>query len=91
MILVILALILGFLFGWFYRKLELYKRILSNLYLFTVSVLLFSIGVTVGTNQDLLANLFSIGLKALLFTTIMLLSTLLVTYFVIYLKALPNK
>lgn len=91
MIIVIAFLILGFVIGLIFRRLEQYKRPIGFLYISTVVVLLFSMGVTLGANQELLANLPNIGLKAITFTVCTVLGTMIMTYLVIRQRLLPSK
>ena len=91
MIIVIAFLILGFVIGLIFRRLEQYKRPIGFLYISTVVVLLFSMGVTLGANQELLANLPNIGLKAITFTGCTVLGTMIMTYLVIRQRLLPSK
>ncbi len=91
MIYLIGTLALGFLVGWVYRQLDKYKPVVTWLYSITVVLLLFSMGVTVGANKSLIAELPIIGLNAFMFTAATIAGTIVITLLIIKLKVLPSK
>lgn len=91
MIYLISTLLLGFLVGWVYRKLDRFKPIITRLYSLTVVLLLFSMGVTVGANRSLITELPTIGLNAFMFTIATIAGTIILTLLIIRLNLLPSK
>ncbi|MEG1587595.1 MAG: LysO family transporter [Bacteroidales bacterium] len=76
MISLILTLLIGILFGRLFRNKHAVK--LSGKAIFPiVLVLLFLMGITIGTNESIISNLHGLGMEALIITTGALVGTLI--------------
>lgn len=61
-------LIIGMLLGRLFRKIKSAELVVNKLIMVTIFLLLFLLGVAIGTNEMILKNLPTLGLNALLLT-----------------------
>lgn len=68
MITVLLLMVAGILAGWWLGKFPLVMKINDKLISWAIYLLLFLLGISVGTNKTVMQSLDSIGFQALLLT-----------------------
>ena len=66
MIIVISLMVCGIILGYDFKERNL--KFVQKLINYAIFLLLFLLGITVGANEDVMNNLYSIGLEALLIT-----------------------
>ncbi len=81
MLIVIGILLSGILLGFVLRK-RLNEKFLNRFLLYSIYLLLFLMGVGIGTNKQILENLLSLGLQALALTLGAVAGSILVVFLV---------
>lgn len=66
MLIVIGLMVSGIILGYIFRKKNL--RVVQHLITYAIFALLFLLGISVGTNRDIMDNLGTIGVEALVIT-----------------------
>lgn len=77
---ILIALILGAIVGYFVKLSDRGTKINGRLQQIGVIFLLFSMGVSIGADSEIIKNLPSIGLKAFLFAAATIASSIVVVY-----------
>lgn len=80
MISVLILMTLGIAIGWFLHKKELILKASSILTNWAIYLLLFLLGLSVGTNDQILNNFDKIGLQAIFITIFAVLGSILVSW-----------
>ena len=73
---------LGMIIGYFIRSKKKFVKINDKLTIYAIYLLLFLLGIAMGNNEQIMSNLGSIGLHALLIAIGALLGSVLLAYFV---------
>ena len=68
MLTVIIIMFAGIVLGYIIRNRKLWVRLADKLTMWAIYLLLFLLGITIGTNEVIVKNLPTLGLKALLIT-----------------------
>jgi uncharacterized membrane protein YbjE (DUF340 family) len=82
MIVVLVLLCLGIFCGRLIRKKPLTLRLIDNITLWSIYLLLFLMGITIGSNKEIISNLSSLGIKALIITGFSLAGSILLSILV---------
>ncbi|NOZ45922.1 MAG: lysine exporter LysO family protein [Chlorobi bacterium] len=82
MITVLILMFGGILIGYFLKNKKKIIRINDRLTMYAIFLLLFLMGVSMGSNKQIMSNLDSIGLHALLISVCAVLGSIIVAYFV---------
>lgn len=80
MITVLVLMTLGILIGWFLHKKEKILKITSELTNWAIYLLLFLLGLSVGTNEEILNNFDKIGYQSIMITVFAVLGSVLVSW-----------
>lgn len=80
MITVLILMTSGIVIGWFLHKKESILKILSELSNWAIYILLFLLGLSVGTNEKILNNFDQIGFLAILITVFAVAGSILVSW-----------
>lgn len=80
---ILILLLAGTLSGYAFSRVSGFNRITDKVSLYTIYVLLFFMGLSVGTRKDVMKNLTSIGIDAFLIS-IFTISGSLITAFFLY-------
>lgn len=80
MITVLALMTLGIFIGWFLHKKEKFLKIVSELTNWAIYLLLFLLGLSVGTNEKILRNFDTIGYQAIVITIFAVLGSVLVSW-----------
>lgn len=80
MITVLILMTVGIIIGWFLHKKEKILKISSSLTTWAIYVLLFLLGLSVGSNDKILKNFDQIGLQAILITIFAVIGSILVSW-----------
>ena len=78
---IISILLAGIVLGYLLRK-RLKEKLLSRFLLFAIYLLLFMLGVSIGTNKQVLDNLATLGMQSLAITAGTVIGSIFVVYFV---------
>ena len=78
-VLIIFSLLFGVSLGfWVFSKHQRSKRYIDSATTYTIYLLIFSMGIAVGTNKSLIINMFTIGWQAILISFCAMLGSVLV-------------
>ncbi|HRW62513.1 MAG TPA: LysO family transporter [Bacteroidales bacterium] len=80
MIAVLVLMTLGIVIGWFLHHKEKFLLFTGRLTNWAIYILLFLLGVSVGTNEKILNNFDKIGLQAILITLFAIAGSVLVSW-----------
>ena len=80
MLKIIAFLALGILLGRVLRRREIVPRIADRLMTLTIYAFLFFLGITVGVNEQIIANLPHLGLKALIIAIVAIAGSIIASY-----------
>ncbi len=80
MITVLVLMTFGILIGWFLHKKEKILKISSELTNWAIYLLLFLLGLSVGTNEEILSNFDKIGYQSIMITVFAVLGSVLVSW-----------
>ncbi len=80
MITVLILMTLGIVIGWFIHKKENILKFVSKLTNLSIFLLLFLLGLSVGTNDQIIKNFDQIGLLAITITVFAVLGSVLVSW-----------
>jgi uncharacterized membrane protein YbjE (DUF340 family) len=80
MLTVLLLMTTGILIGWFLHKKEKLLKISSELTNWAIYILLFLLGLSVGTNEKILSNFDQIGYLSILITVFAVTGSILVSW-----------
>lgn len=80
MIILLVCLALGMGLGFFFSKNQKLFKINGYLVQLTIALLLFTLGLSIGENQDIINNLANLGFDALLLTIGAVLGSILAVY-----------
>ncbi len=80
MIIVLVLMTLGILIGWFLHKQKRLLKITSELTNWAIYLLLFLLGLSVGTNEKILNNFNTIGYQAIMITVFAVIGSVLVSW-----------
>lgn len=80
MIPVLLIMTFGIAIGWFFHKKERLLNFASKLTNWAIFLLLFLLGLSVGTNEKILNNFENIGFQAILITVFAVLGSIIVSW-----------
>jgi len=80
MITVLVLMTLGIIIGWFLHHKEKFLSVTGKLTNWAIYILLFLLGVSVGTNDQILNNFDKIGLQAILITLLAVAGSVLVSW-----------
>lgn len=80
MITVLVLMTVGVAIGWILHKKRKFLKITNELTNWAIYLLLFLLGVSVGTNDKILANFDQIGLQAILITVFAVAGSILVSW-----------
>ncbi len=80
MIPVLVIMTLGILIGWFLHKQKKFIKITSEITNWAIYLLLFLLGLTVGTNEKILNNFDKIGLQSIMITIFAVAGSVLVSW-----------
>lgn len=75
-------LIIGIILGFIFRKREKLIKLSDKLLMWSIYLLLFLLGISIGTNDDIIRNFPTIGLKALILTFAGVLGSCLVSFLI---------
>ncbi|WP_186429481.1 LysO family transporter [Clostridium sp. BSD9I1] len=79
---ILLSLVVGAIIGYFFNLSHKQKKINSKVQQFAVVFLLFSMGISVGANKSVVANLKNIGTTALTFAILTSLFSIILVFIV---------
>ena len=80
MVTVIIIMCLGIVLGYLIRNRKLWVRLADKLTMWAIYLLLFLLGIAIGTNEVIVKNLPTLGLKALLISMGGVLGSVLVAW-----------
>ena len=80
MIPVLLIMTFGIVIGWFFHKREKLLNLTSKLTNWAIFLLLFLLGLSVGTNEKILNNFENIGFQAILITLFAVFGSIIVSW-----------
>jgi len=80
MIPVLALMTIGIFIGWFLHKKEKFLKLVSELTNWAIYLLLFLLGVSVGTNEKILNNFDIIGYQAIIITVFAVMGSVLVSW-----------
>jgi uncharacterized membrane protein YbjE (DUF340 family) len=80
MIIVLLLMTLGIVIGWFLHKRKKFIKITSEITNWAIYLLLFLLGLSVGTNKEILNNFSTIGLQSIIITVFAVAGSILVSW-----------
>ena len=80
MITVLILMTVGILAGWFIHKKEKLLKILSELTNWSIYLLLFLLGLSVGTNEKILRNFDKIGFQSIIITVFAVSGSILISW-----------
>lgn len=88
MIIVLLLMTLGILIGWVLHKHKKFIKITSEITNWAIYLLLFLLGISVGTNDKILNNFDEIGYQSIIITVFAVMGSILVSWlcFTIFFK-----
>lgn len=88
MIIVLLLMTLGIFIGWFLHKQKRFIKITSEITNWAIYLLLFLLGLSVGTNDKILNNFDEIGYQSIIITVFAVTGSVLVSWlcFTIFFK-----
>ena len=78
---IFMALILGALLGWSNKLPRAFYKYTDKITMVGLMVLLFSMGISIGNNDQILKHLNSLGIKALAIATFSIIGSVLVIWF----------
>ncbi|WP_099189123.1 LysO family transporter [Tepidibacter mesophilus] len=78
----ILSLLIGILLGSFKIIPNKYLKLNSKFQLFALILLLFSMGISIGSNKDMFNSINTLGLQAISFSTMTIIFSTLVLYLI---------
>lgn len=79
MYIVVIFMVLGLLLGYF-TDLKKYLKLIDKAYVFTVILLLFLMGVSIGNNKDLFSQFNVIGVEAILIAIFSIIGSVVFAY-----------
>ena len=82
MIIVLLFLIAGMFFGYLFRKRDKIIKTSDKMLTWSIYLLLFLLGVAVGSNQEIINNFDEIGVKAIILSVAGIIGSISIAYFV---------
>lgn len=82
MLTVIFILIIGIAFGNFFKRKESFIKTVDKLLLWSIYLLLFLLGISVGSNQTIIQNFAEIGFKAIMLSLSGVAVSIFLSYFV---------
>jgi uncharacterized membrane protein YbjE (DUF340 family) len=91
MVTVIIIMCLGIVLGYLIRNRKLWVRLADKLTMWAIYLLLFLLGIAIGTNEVIVKNLPTLGLKALLISMGGVLGSVLVAWLAYRLWFAPKK
>lgn len=80
MIIVLVLMSLGIIIGWFLHKQKRFIKPISEVTNWAIYLLLFLLGLSVGTNKEILNNFNEIGYQAILITVFAVIGSVLVSW-----------
>lgn len=80
MITVLLIMTAGIVIGWFLHKKEKFLKVINELTNWAIFLLLFLLGLSVGTNDKILQNFDQIGFQAIAITLFAVMGSVLVSW-----------
>ncbi|MCK5029546.1 MAG: LysO family transporter [Bacteroidales bacterium] len=80
MITVLILMTAGILIGWLLHKKEKFLKISSKITNWAIYLLLFLLGLSVGTNEKILSNFHKIGYQSILITVFAVIGSVLVSW-----------
>ncbi len=88
MITVLVIMTTGILIGWLFHNQKKFLKTTDKLSNWAIYLLLFLLGLSVGTNEKILKNLDQIGIQAILITVFAVLGSVLVSWitYIIFFK-----
>lgn len=88
MITVLVIMTVGIFIGWIFHNKKKFLKIIDKLTNWAIYLLLFLLGLSVGTNDKILKNLDQIGFQAILITLFAVLGSVLVSWvtYIIFFK-----
>ncbi|MFC2151334.1 LysO family transporter [Bacteroidota bacterium] len=88
MITVLSIMTAGILIGWLVHNKEKFLKIISQLTNWAIYLLLFLLGLSVGTNQEILNNFDKIGLQSIIITVFAVSGSILISWltYIIFFK-----
>lgn len=82
MIYLFVLLIIGFLVGWLLRNKNNWIKTSEKILLYTIYLLLFTIGMSVGKNPKIIKNIFILGIDALVISFFCVLGSISIAFIV---------
>ena len=82
MVYLFLLLIVGFIIGWTLRKKIFCIKIFKEILIYTIYILLFTIGMSVGKNSNIIKNIYVLGFDALIISIFGVLGSISIAFLV---------
>jgi uncharacterized membrane protein YbjE (DUF340 family) len=82
MFFVLILLLLGILFGRLLRNKPLSLKLIDRITTWSIYLLLFLMGISIGSNKEIVSNISSLGIKALTITAFSLTGSILLSIIV---------
>ena len=89
MVTVLLIMTIGIIIGWFLHSKEKFLKIVDKLTNWAIYLLLFLLGLSVGTNEKILSSFDQIGIQAIGITFFAVMGSVLVSW-ITYTSAVSN-
>jgi len=82
MVIILIVLTAGIILGFLMRKHERMIRTADRIMNWTIYLLLFLLGISVGVNETIISNIHTIGVRALVLTAVAIVGSVIVSYIV---------